>query len=122
MIKRIVSFALHQPLFILLMTVLFIGGGVAAFLNLPIEAFPDVSDIQVNVITLFPGQAPDEVEKQMPYSCGAGQVVASCHIEILPGIFRDITRRIHRLVGADILAAIPTDVDRFHCSNFFGLR
>jgi cobalt-zinc-cadmium resistance protein CzcA len=65
MIKRIVSFALHQPLFIVLMVIIFIGGGVAAFVNLPIEAFPDVSDIQVNVITLYPGRAPEEVEKQV---------------------------------------------------------
>src|SRR6266700_461202 len=65
MIKRVVSFALHQPLFVVLMTLLFIGGGWAAFHNLPIEAFPDVSDIQVNVITLYPGRAPEEVEKQV---------------------------------------------------------
>ena len=65
MIKRIIHFALHQPMFIVLMTVLFIAGGIAAFLNLPIEAFPDVSDIQVNVITLYPGRAPEEVEKQV---------------------------------------------------------
>jgi cobalt-zinc-cadmium resistance protein CzcA len=65
MIKRLVSFALHQPLFVVLMTVLFIGGGLVAFHNLPIEAFPDVSDIQVNVITLYPGRAPEEVEKQV---------------------------------------------------------
>ena len=65
MIKRVVSFALHQPLFIVLMGILFIGGGIAAFVHLPIEAFPDVSDIQVNVITLYPGRAPEEVEKQV---------------------------------------------------------
>src|SRR5882724_10364946 len=65
MIRRVVSFALHQPLFVVLMTVLFIGGGWAAFHNLPIEAFPDVSDTQVNVIALFPGRAPEEVEKQV---------------------------------------------------------
>ncbi len=65
MIRRVVSFALHQPLFIVLMAILFIGGGWAAFHNLPIEAFPDVSDIQVNVITLYPGRAPEEVEKQV---------------------------------------------------------
>jgi len=64
-IKRLVAFALHQPLFLVLMTVLFIGAGVLAFLSLPIEAFPDVSDIQVNVITLFPGRAAEEVEKQV---------------------------------------------------------
>src|SRR5947209_14387217 len=65
MIKRIVNFSLHQPLFVVLMAILFIAGGVAAFYNLPIEAFPDVSDIQVNVIALYPGRAPEEVEKQV---------------------------------------------------------
>src|SRR5882762_4893601 len=65
MIKRIVSFALHQPLFLLLMVLLFVAGGITAFKTLPIEAFPDVSDIQVAVITLFPGHAPEEVEKQV---------------------------------------------------------
>jgi cobalt-zinc-cadmium resistance protein CzcA len=65
MIKRIVSFALHQPLFVVLGMVLFIGGGIAAFKALPIEAFPDVTDTQVNVITLYPGRAAEEVEKQV---------------------------------------------------------
>src|SRR5438874_6958410 len=65
MIRRVVSFALHQPLFVILMALLFIGGGLAAFLHLPIEAFPDVSDTQVNVIALYPGRAPEEVEKQV---------------------------------------------------------
>ncbi|MBX3664564.1 MAG: efflux RND transporter permease subunit [Burkholderiales bacterium] len=67
MIKRIVSFALHQPLFIALGTILFIGGGIAAFRALPVEALPDVTDTQVQVITLFPGRAAEEVEKQVTY-------------------------------------------------------
>jgi len=65
MVRRIVSFALFQPLFLLLLVVLFVAGGVAAFRSLPVEAFPDVSDIQTTVITLFPGHAPEEVEKQV---------------------------------------------------------
>ena len=65
MIKRLVAFALRQPMFLSLMVMLFIAGGVAAFATLPIEAFPDVSDIQVSVITLFPGRAPEEVEQQV---------------------------------------------------------
>jgi len=36
-----------------------------AFRSLPIEAFPDVTDVQAAVITLFPGHAPEEVEKQV---------------------------------------------------------
>jgi len=65
MIQKVVAFALDQPLFVVLMTVLFIGAGVLAFRSLPIEAFPDVADIQVNVITLYPGRAAEEVEKQV---------------------------------------------------------
>src|SRR6266550_5494279 len=65
MIKKTVHFALHQPLFLLMMAILFVAGGIVAFKSLPIEAFPDVSDIQTTVITLFPGHAPEEVEKQV---------------------------------------------------------
>ncbi|HEU0173861.1 MAG TPA: CusA/CzcA family heavy metal efflux RND transporter [Blastocatellia bacterium] len=65
MIQRITSFALHQPFFLILLTALFIAGGVAAFRALPVEAFPDVTDTQVQIITLFPGRAAEEVEKQV---------------------------------------------------------
>ncbi len=65
MIRRIVSFSLYQPLFIVLGVVLFIGAGIAAFNSLPVEAFPDVTDTQVTVITLYPGRAAEEVEKQI---------------------------------------------------------
>jgi cobalt-zinc-cadmium resistance protein CzcA len=65
MIRRLVTFTLHQPLFVILMGVLFVGGGIVAFVRLPVEAFPDVSDIQATVITLYPGRAPEEVEQQV---------------------------------------------------------
>src|SRR5437870_13263273 len=65
MIRRVVSGALHQPVYVLLLLVLFIAGGIAAFRALPVEAFPDGTDVQVTVITLFPGHAPEEVEKQV---------------------------------------------------------
>ncbi len=67
MIKKIVSFVLHQPLFAILGTVLFIGIGVIAFKQLPVEAFPDVTDTQVTVISLFPGRAAEEVERQVTF-------------------------------------------------------
>ena len=63
--KRFVEFALRQPLFIWLALALFVGGGVIAFQNLAVEAFPDVSDTQVNIIALYPGRAAEEVEKQV---------------------------------------------------------
>ncbi|HEV7803336.1 MAG TPA: CusA/CzcA family heavy metal efflux RND transporter [Burkholderiales bacterium] len=66
-IGRVVAFALQQPLFIFLGMVLFIGGGIAAFKQLPVEALPDVTDTQVTVISLYPGRAAEEVEKQVTF-------------------------------------------------------
>jgi cobalt-zinc-cadmium resistance protein CzcA len=63
--KRLIHYALHQPVFIVLGTLLFAMAGVIAFKNLSVEAFPDVTDTQVTVIALYPGRAPEEVEKQV---------------------------------------------------------
>ncbi len=65
MLRKLIFFAVHQPLFIFLLLVLFIAAGIFAFRTLPIEAFPDVTDIQVTVVTLYPGHAAEEVEKQV---------------------------------------------------------
>jgi len=65
MVRRLVAFALYQPLFMTLLAVLFVASGIVAFKSLPVEAFPDVTDVQTTVITLFPGHAPEEVEKQI---------------------------------------------------------
>jgi cobalt-zinc-cadmium resistance protein CzcA len=65
MLRRIIFFAIHQPLFVFLLLALFVGAGIFAFKTLPIEAFPDVTDIQVTVVTLYPGHAAEEVEKQV---------------------------------------------------------
>lgn len=65
MIRRIVDFALHQPLLVVFALLVFVGSGLIAFRHLPIEAFPDVSDTQVTVIALFQGRAAEEVERQV---------------------------------------------------------
>ena len=57
MLRKLIFFAVHQPLFIFLLLVLFIAAGIFAFRTLPIEAFPDVTDIQVTVVSLYPGHA-----------------------------------------------------------------
>ncbi len=57
--------ALGQPVLVVLAVLLFAGAGVVAFLNLSVEAFPDVTDTQVTVIALYPGHAAEEVEKQI---------------------------------------------------------
>ena len=63
--RKIIHYALHQPLFIVLGTVLFAMAGLFAFKTLSVEAFPDVTDTQVTVIALYPGRAAEEVEKQV---------------------------------------------------------
>ncbi len=65
MIKRIAQFALQQPLFVLLGALIFIGAGIISFKNLPVEAFPDVTDNQVTIISLYSGRAAEEVERQV---------------------------------------------------------
>ena len=63
MIGHIVTFALHQRVFVLLLCGALGVFGWLALRELPIEAFPDVQDVQVQVVTQFPGQAPEEVER-----------------------------------------------------------
>ncbi|NCV40539.1 MAG: efflux RND transporter permease subunit, partial [Betaproteobacteria bacterium] len=63
--KRLVDYALREPVFVMLGLLLFVFAGVVAFKNLSVEAFPDVTDSQVTVIALYPGRAAEEVEKQV---------------------------------------------------------
>lgn len=63
MISRLIVFALTQRVFVLVMVAALICTGVLALTNLPIEAFPDVQDIQVRVISQLPGQAPQDMER-----------------------------------------------------------
>ena len=63
MIARLVAFALHQRLITLALALLLTAGGIVSFHRLPIEAYPDVADVEVDVITLWPGHAAEEVER-----------------------------------------------------------
>src|SRR5215813_13907235 len=64
-ILRIVDFALSQRLVTLALTLLLVAGGIIAFNRLPIEAYPDVADVEVDVITLWSGHAPEEIERHI---------------------------------------------------------
>jgi cobalt-zinc-cadmium resistance protein CzcA len=61
----LLQFVLRQRLAVVLLSLALVGVGVWAFLQLRIEAYPDPSDMQVVVITLYPGHAPEEVEQQV---------------------------------------------------------
>jgi cobalt-zinc-cadmium resistance protein CzcA len=63
MIERIIAFCLQQRLMVIGATLAIAVSGIVAFENLPVQAFPDVQNVFVQVVTQYPGQAPEEVEK-----------------------------------------------------------
>ena len=62
MLNSVVTFALQQRIFVLVASVMLMAGGWRAFQELPVEAFPDVQDVQVQVITQALGQSPEDIE------------------------------------------------------------
>ncbi len=67
MIDKIIEFAARQRLLILIFTALLIVAGVISLQKLPIDAFPDVSPVLVQVFTEASGLAPEEVEQLITY-------------------------------------------------------
>ncbi|MEK7263266.1 MAG: efflux RND transporter permease subunit [Bacteroidota bacterium] len=67
MINRLIEFSLKQRLLVIAMTVLIIVVGLFAMSNIPIDAFPDVTNVQVQVIAEAPGLSPVEVEKLVTF-------------------------------------------------------
>ena len=65
MIRSLVDFALNNRFVVLSMALLLFLWGIVAFHNLPVEAYPDVANTWVQVITQWPGRAAEEVEQQV---------------------------------------------------------
>lgn len=63
MLDKLITFSLQQRVFVLLATLVLIIAGYFAVENMPIEAFPDVEDVHVGIVTQVPGLAPEEVER-----------------------------------------------------------
>ncbi|MDY0049327.1 MAG: CusA/CzcA family heavy metal efflux RND transporter [Halothiobacillaceae bacterium] len=63
MLNRLVTFSLEQRVFVIVLSVFIAIAGLYSLRHTPIEAFPDVQDVQVRLITLAPGLAPEEVER-----------------------------------------------------------
>lgn len=65
MIRAIVNFALKSPFIVLGLAILLFGWGIVSFHNLPIDAYPDVANNYVNIITQWPGHSAEDIEKQV---------------------------------------------------------
>ncbi|TMO96758.1 CusA/CzcA family heavy metal efflux RND transporter [Pseudoalteromonas sp. S3260] len=67
MITAIIRWSVVNRFFVLLLTAILIGGGLYAVKNTPVDALPDLSDVQVIVKTSYPGQAPQVVQDQVTF-------------------------------------------------------
>ncbi|OQW95667.1 MAG: metal transporter, partial [Verrucomicrobia bacterium A1] len=65
MFDKLIRFVLHQRLLVILATLIVAGAGLFAWKTLPVDAFPDVTNVQVMVLTDAPGLAPLDVEQQV---------------------------------------------------------
>src|SRR5487761_1948211 len=65
MLDKLLSFALQQRVFVLAAALVLVIVGWRAVQDMPIEAFPDVQDVQVQIVTQMLGQAPEEVERSV---------------------------------------------------------
>jgi heavy metal efflux system protein len=69
MIEKLVDFALKNRFLVLGMVSMLLAWGGISFHNLPIDAYPDVADNYVNIITQWPGHSAEDIEKQITVPC-----------------------------------------------------
>ncbi|MFC1779175.1 efflux RND transporter permease subunit [Thermodesulfobacteriota bacterium] len=67
MLEKIIDWSIHNKFLVVMLTVFIVIGGTYTMVNTPIDAIPDLSDVQVIIFTEFPGQAPQVVEDQITY-------------------------------------------------------
>ena len=65
MIRRVVDFALNNRLLVVALALILFAGGIVSFERLPIEAYPDVADNYVEIITQWPGISAEQIEQQV---------------------------------------------------------
>ncbi len=67
MLEKIIDWSIQNKFLVVMLTFFIVIGGTYTMLNTPIDAIPDLSDVQVIIFTEFPGQAPQVVEDQITY-------------------------------------------------------
>ncbi len=102
MIDKLISSALRQRLLIIVLTLAAAGFGWWAFQQLKIEAYPDVSETQVLIITKFPGHAAEEMEQQV-------SIPIERAMNTLPAVIARRSRAIYGLSVVEVTFAYGTD-------------
>ncbi|MFT3838232.1 MAG: CusA/CzcA family heavy metal efflux RND transporter [Myxococcaceae bacterium] len=65
MLRALIGFCVHRRIGVLMVSLVVVAYGLLSYYRTPIEAYPDVTNIQVNVITQYPGLAAEEIERQV---------------------------------------------------------
>ncbi len=108
MLARVIEFALSQRLLMSLATVLLCAAGIYAFRDLPIDAFPDVSPVQVKVIIKAPGMTPEEVE---------ARITTPIEIEMIGIPYKRILRSVTKYALTDVTIEFQDGVDIYWARN-----
>ncbi|MDO9299257.1 efflux RND transporter permease subunit, partial [Bradyrhizobium sp.] len=108
MLERLVAFALSQRMFVALSVLLLVGAGVVVLPSLPIDAFPDVSPVQVKVIMKAPGLTPEEVEQR---------ITVPIELELLGLPNKKILRSTTKYALADITVDFEDGTDIYWARN-----
>lgn len=108
MLERLVAFALAQRLFVALGVLLLTGAGIVLLPSLPIDAFPDVSPVQVKVIMKAPGLTPEEVEQR---------ITVPIELELLGLPNKKILRSTTKYALADITVDFDDGTDIYWARN-----
>ncbi len=66
-IAKLIEWSINNKFMVIILTLALIGGGIWALQNIPVDAQPDLSDVQVIIFTEYPGQGPQIVEDQVTY-------------------------------------------------------
>ena len=102
MIGQLLRGALHERFITVALGLVLIGMGVYSFRQLKIEAYPDISDTQVTVITVLPGQAAEEMEQQVT-------VPIERALNSVPNVIARRSRTIYGLSVVEVTFAYGTD-------------
>src|SRR5271168_1453448 len=82
MIRALVDFSLSNKFVVLAIALLLAGWGAISFHNLPVEAYPDIADNYVTIISQWPGHAAEEVEQQVTIPIEV-QVNGIAHLSVM---------------------------------------
>ena len=67
MLEKIIEWSIKNKFIVILLTSFVVVAGIYSLRNTPIDAIPDLSDVQVIIYTEYPGQAPQVIEDQVTY-------------------------------------------------------